>query len=196
MRVRVRSIEPPADDAGLEELVVEEAPPADAPRDGDASPTDRPHGAAARGGAAGLPALAVHLETHRRPVTAKDLGPNGDVVLDLLSRASQLTPAERRALEKEAAWRWWMVTPLTGSTMPAVRARALLLGRADGRSDAIVALEAAVAEIVTRVAGPKAGRSRLPACILNAGLAVLVRDLVEPEVFETLFSPWREVMHH
>ena len=151
--MRVRSIEPPVDAAGLEE-----------------------------------PA--------RRRLTAADLGPNGDVVVDLLSRASRLTPAECRALEKEAGWRWWLVTPLAGSTMPAARARALVLGRADGRSPAIVALEAAVAVIAHRLCGSKAGRSRLPACISNAGLAVLVRDLVEPETFEMLFGPWREVMHH
>jgi hypothetical protein len=137
-----------------------------------------------------------HVELVRRPLRAGDLGPNGDVVLDLLNRAGRLTPGERKALEKEAAWRWWMLTPFSGSTMPAARVRALVLGRADGRSDAIVALEAAVAAIVANLSGGKAGRSRLPACISNAGLAVLVRDLVEPETFDTLFGPWREVMHH
>jgi hypothetical protein len=80
--------------------------------------------------------------------------------------------------------------------MPAARARAVVLGRAHGRAAAIVALEAAVAAIGHRLGGSKAGRSRLPACISNAGLAVLVRDLVEPETFDTLFGPWREVMHH
>jgi hypothetical protein len=54
----------------------------------------------------------------------------------------------------------------------------------------------AAAGIAHQICGPKAGRSRLPACISNAGLAVLVRDLVEPETFEVLFGPWREVMHH
>jgi hypothetical protein len=89
-----------------------------------------------------------------------------------------------------------MMTPLAGSTMPAARARALVLGRAAGRADAIVALEAVVADVVHAIVGPRAGRSLLPACISNAGLAVLVRDLLEPEVFETLYGPWREVMHH
>ena len=129
-----------------------------------------------------------------RPVTAADLGPNGEDVLDFLQRAARITPAERRSLEKAAAWRWWMMTPLPGATMPAARARALVVGRADGRSDAILALQVAVAAIVTSVVGSKAGRSRLPACISNAGLALLVRDLIEPEVFETLIGPWREVM--
>jgi hypothetical protein len=174
MRVRVRSIEPPVDAAGLEEIEVRLEP----------DPAGRPRAETSPG------------EPARRRLMAADLGPNGDVVLDLLSRASRLTPAECRSLEKAAGWRWWMVTPLAGTTMPAARARALVLGRADDRSAAIVALEAAVAVIGHRLCGPKAGRSRLPACISNAGLAVLVRDLVEPETFEMLFGPWREVMHH
>ena len=129
-----------------------------------------------------------------RPVIAADLGPNGADVLDFLQRAARITPAERRSLEKATAWRWWMMNPLPWATMPAARAHALVVGRADGRSDAIVALQVAVAGIVTSLVGAKAGRSRLPACISNAGLALLVRDLIEPEVFETLIGPWREVM--
>jgi hypothetical protein len=208
------------DPTGLEELVVELGPPgrrtaawpptdplltdpvmtdllpAD-PAPVDAAPADRP----ALGPGRALPIVpgtvpGGHVELVRRPLRAGDLGPNGDVVLDLVGRAARLTAAERKALEKEAAWRWWMMTPMTATTMPAARARALVLGRADGRSEAIVALEAAVAVVAHRVIGPKAGRSRLPACISNAGLAVLVRDLVEPEDFEILFGPWREVMHH
>jgi hypothetical protein len=34
------------------------------------------------------------------------------------------------------------------------------------------------------------------ACVANAGLAVLVRDLIDTETFEVLFGPSREVMHH
>jgi hypothetical protein len=145
--------------------------------------------------AAGLEELGQGaLSVRRRPVTAADLGPNGGDVLDLLERASRLTPAERRSLEKEAGWRWWLTTPLPGTTMAAARARALVVGHADGRSAAIGALEAAVRAIVVQVAGANTGRSRLPVCISNAGLALLVRDLVEPAVFETLSGPWREVM--
>jgi len=160
MRVKVRAVEPPVDDAALEEL---------APQ----------------------PSVA-----HPRAVTAADLGPNGDVVLDLLARASRLTPAECRYLDKEAAWRWWLVSPLPGTGMLGAHATAVARARADGRSAALVTLETAVAAIALGVAGPKASRSRLRACIANAGLAVLARDLIEPEVFETLFGPWREVMHH
>jgi len=188
MRVKVRAIEPRVDDAGLDELVAEATPERDgAPRDG--LPATRP--SSATGSASDA---EVRLVTHPHRATASDLGPNGEDVLDLLSRASSITPAECRALEKAAAWRWWMMTPLAGTTMPAARANALVRGRADGRSDAIVALEAAVAEIVLRVGGAKAGRSRLPACISNAGLALLVRDLIEPEACETLLGPWHEVM--
>ena len=160
MRVKVRAIEPPAQDTGLEELV---------------------------------PQPTVE---HPRALTAADLGPNGDVVLDFLARAARLTPAECRSLDKEAAWRWWLVSPLPGTGMLGARATALARARADGRSAALVALETAVAAIALRAAGPKASGSRLRACISNAGLAVLARDLIEPEVFETLFGPWREVMHH
>ena len=158
VRIKVRTIEPRANGAELEEL--SEGPSSVRPR----------------------------------PVTAAELGPNGGDVVDFLQRAARITPAERRSLDKATAWRWWMMTPLPGATMPAARAHALIVGRADGRSDAIVALQVAVAAIVTSVVGAKPGRSRLPACISNAGLALLVRDLIEPEVFETLMGPWREVM--
>jgi hypothetical protein len=189
MRGKVRAVEPPLDDGSLEEIVAE------APADVPPAPDGSGRGA---GPAGGSPAtgMAFHLVSHDRPIGPADLGPNGDVVFDLLARAARLAAPERRALEKDAGWRWWMMTPLAGSTMPAARARALVLGRAAGRADAIVALEAVVADVVHAIVGPRAGRSLLPACISNAGLAVLVRDLVEPEVFETLFGPWREVMHH
>ena len=140
--------------------------------------------------------VAQPTVAHPRRVTASDFGPNGDVVLDLLARAARLTPAECRSLDKEAAWRWWLMTPLLGTGMLGARATAIARGRVDGRSEALDALETAVAAIALRIEGSKAGHSRLRACISNAGLAVLVRDLVEPEAFATLFGPWREVMHH
>jgi hypothetical protein len=210
MRVKVRTIEPRVDEPGLEELVVELEPPtarrgaawaSTDPLVPDPVMTDLVPEPPARGPGHAVPIVrdassGARVELVRRPLTAADLGPNGDVVLDLLGRAARLTPAERKALEKEAAWRWWMMTPFAATTMPAARARALVRGRADGRADAIVALEAAVAAIAHGHAGGKTGRSRTPAAISNAGLAVLVRDLVDPEDFEMLFGPWREVMHH
>jgi hypothetical protein len=141
------------------------------------------------------PADLEQLAADRPPLRAADLGPNGDVVMDLLERAAHLMPADCRRLEQAAGWRWWVVTPLPGTTMPAARAAAQVRGRAEGRGPAIAALESGVVAIARRL-GATGGRSRLPAVISNAGLAVLVRDLVEPETFETLFGPWREVMHH
>jgi len=189
MRVKVRAIEPPAHDGELEEIVADVDDAA-----GPVTEPGRPRGgdaAAARPLDAGF-----HLVTHERPTSAADLGPNGDVVLDLLARASRLTPGECRSLDKEAAWRWWLVSPLPGMGMLGARATALARARDGGRAEALVALERAVAAIVPRVEGSRAGRSRVRTCVSNAGLAVLARDLIEPEVFETLFGPWREVMHH
>jgi len=189
MRVKVRTIEPRVDEAELEELVAEEVPAGHRPGRADSAVESR---APAAGPS---PDVNVRLGARPRGVTVSDLGPNGDVVLDLLSRASRLTPAECRSLDKEAAWRWWLVSPLPGTGMLGAHATAVARARTDGRSDALVALETAVAVIVLRVAGPKAGRSRLRTCVSNAGLAVLVRDLIEPEVFAALIGPWREVMH-
>jgi hypothetical protein len=196
MRVKVRAVRPPADDAGLEEIVAAttDAGPGGAGPRPTPDPGSRGPGAA-DGNASSAPA-AFRLETHERPISAADLGPNGDVVLDLLSRASRLTPAERRSLDREAGWRWWLMSPLPGTGMLGARATAVARARAGGRADAVAALDRAVAGILPRLEGPKTGRSRLRACISNAGLAVLARDLVEPETFETLFGPWREVMHH
>jgi hypothetical protein len=191
MRVKVRTVEPPVATAGLEEIV---AGARDARAEAAPSPGSRAAGPAA--GDTRPAATAFHLETHERPIGAADLGPNGDVVLDLLSRAARLTAAERRALDKEAAWRWWLLSPLPGAGMLGARAMALAGARAADRTAAVAALEKAVAALVAAMEGPKARRSRVPACISNAALAVLVRDLIEPEAFEALFGPWREVMHH
>jgi hypothetical protein len=125
---------------------------------------------------------------------AADLGPNGDAVRDLLARAAALTDADCRRLDEEAGWRWGRVTPLLGVTnVTTARALARLRGRGDGRAAAMKAVEASVASIVSVRQG-RPGR-HLAAVVASAALALLVRDLVEPEVFETLFGPWHEVMH-
>ena len=191
MRVKVRTVEPPVATAGLEEIV---AGTTDAGAEAPPQPGSRGAGRAGEG--AQPAASAFRLETHERPIGAADLGPNGDVVLDLLSRAARLTPAERRALDKAAAWRWWLVSPLPGAGMLGARATAVAGARAAGRAAAVTAMEKAGAALVAAMEGPRARRSRVPACISNAALAVLVRDLIEPEAFEALFGPWREVMHH
>ncbi len=198
MCARVRSVEPPADERGLEELIVAAAP--DAHDDPAGAGSERveggPGGSDAHGRRGSGPVRSGSASVRRRPVTAAELGPNGDRVLDLLGRAARLTPAGCRRLEEAAGWRWWSMTPLPGTSVVGARARALAHGRSDRRADAIVALEAAVQTLI--LASPAARRhgSRLAACIANAGLAVLVRDLVETETFETLYGPWLEVMHH
>jgi hypothetical protein len=192
MRGKVREVEPTTDTRDLDELVVEEptAAPATRPEVGVPGSLRREPGP-----------IAVHLVEHHQPLAATDLGPNGDVVLDLLERAARLTADESRRLESDAAWRWGALAIATAAVAPAVtslpvaRAVALVRGRRDGRSEAIVALEAAVAAIM-RGRSRTRTRSALSACIANAGLAILVRDLIDPETFEVLFGPWREVMHH
>jgi hypothetical protein len=184
---KVREVAPPSDVDGLEELVAEELP-AGAPvgPDTDVPGSRKPEQAR----------IVVYLVDHRDPVTARDLGPNGEVVLGLLSRAARLTMNERGLLEKDATWRWGLLTLVpAGQIMPVARAVALLRGRQAGRSNAIVALEAEASAIMRSWPG-KRTRSLLSACITNAGLAVLVRDLIEAETFDVLFGPWREVMHH
>jgi len=183
MRANVREVGAPAETRGLEELIAE-APP------GDERPAGRP---------TGEPAASPTVDGHA--LTARDLGQNGDVVLDLLARASRLTADEARDLERDATWRWGFlaiaatVIAPAGASLPISRAVARARGRADGRGEAISALDSAVAAIVRGRSGARS-RATLFACIGNAGLAVLVRDLVDQETFDVLFGPWREIMHH
>lgn len=72
----------------------------------------------------------------------------------------------------------------------------MLRGRRAGRAKTIVALEAAVKQLINDEHMSLGRGSRLPACISNAGLAFLLRDQIEPETFEMLAGPWLEVMHH
>jgi len=182
MRVKVRDVAPPADTRGLEELVADE-PSAPDQWAGEVTlaPTTTP-------------------EYGGRSPTATALGPNGDTVLDILTRAARLTAGESRHLEQDSRWRWGFLALATSvlapavPSMPVARAVALARGRAEGRSDAIDALNAAVA--IMRGRSGARSRAVLSVCVANAGLAVLVRDLIEPETFDALFGPWREVMHH
>jgi len=183
MRLHVREVEVPTETRGLEELIAE-APP------GEERSPEPPTGEPTAG-----PTL------HGQALTARDLGPNGDVVLDLLARAARLTMDEARDLERDATWRWGFlaiaaaVVAPAGASVPVSRAVARARGRADGRAEAIAALDLAVAAIVRGRSGPRS-RAILFACIGNACLAVLVRDLVDQETFDVLFGPWREIMHH
>ncbi len=169
MRIKVRSVDPPAGGEALEEIEARPASEADPPEiDG---------------------ARAVTL-------LPADLGPAGEQVLVLLGRAAHLTKTECRRLEEAAGWRWWSMTPLPTTTVAAARSLALLQGRRAGRAEAIVALEAALKQLIHDEHMSLGRGSRLPACISNAGLAFLLRDLIEPETFEMLAGPWLEVMHH
>ncbi len=126
---------------------------------------------------------------------AAELGPNGDDVLDLLARAARLTPAEARAIEKEADWRWWSITPAVGTTVAAARARAIVAGRNAERHGALAALDSAVHRAMAYRAHGGKEPGHLAACVAAAGLALLVRDLIDQDTFEQLSAPWRAVMH-
>lgn len=183
MRLHVRKVEVPAETPGLEELIAEAPPGEERSAEG---PTSAPPGS---------PTVDGHT------LTARDLGPNGDVVLDILARAARLTADEARDLERDATWRWGVlaiaaaVVAPAGASLPISRAVARARGRADGRAEAIAALDSAVAAIVRGRSGARS-RAILLACIGNACLAVLVRDLIDQETFDALFGPWREIMHH
>lgn len=169
MRIKVRSVDPPAGGEALEEIEARPASEADPP-EADRAPAAAP--------------------------TAAELGPAGEQILTLLERAAHLTETERRRLEEAAGWRWWSMTPLPTTTVAAARSLALLRGRRAGRAKAIVTLEAAVKQLINDDRMTLRRGSRLPACISNAGLARLLRDQIEPETFEMLAGPWLEVMHH
>ena len=188
MRGTVREVSPAGGDGDLEVFDVEAAP--DAGTDARAARRGAVEGLGrGRAGDEGEPPAMVS-----GPPVVGDSGPNGDVVLDMLRRAAAMTDAERRRLESVTTWRWGMINPMLGATqVPVARALAIARGRNAGRGAAIRAIDAATAAL----AGSDGRRSRMASAgIAGACLAVLVRDLVAPEVFETLFGPWREVMHH
>ena len=173
MRGHVRDAVPPPDDGTLEVLVGVSATAPD--RDSAAVGAEAP------------PSPTLPLP--------RELGPNGDRVADLLERAAAMSAAETRALDAEATWRWGMLTPLpVAGGVATVRAIALLRARRDGRTDAIRMLDSAVAHLGS---GRAWRRRRLAVtAVVAAGLAVLARDLLDSDEFETLFGPWRAVMHH
>lgn len=192
MRGKVREVSPAGGAGDLEVFDVEAGPDA-----GPDAPGPRPPH---RGAVDGLGRRRADdqaeppVATIPRPPVMGDSGPNGDVVLDMLRRAAAMTDTERRRLEDATTWRWGMFNPMLGVTQaPVARALAIARGRSAGRVAAIRAIDAATAALV----GADGRRSRMASAgVAGACLAVLVRDLVEPEVFETLHGPWREVMHH
>ena len=129
------------------------------------------------------------------PITeaAVDLGPNGPAVRELLVRAASLSKAERRRLGEVAEWRWWPLTLPVGGTSAGARATAILRARGGGRADAVRWIEARAAGTV---GGPaESSRSLVVRATANAALALLARDLVDEDVFDALYGPWREVTH-
>jgi hypothetical protein len=184
MRGKVREVKPERGDDRIEVFDVEVDPAA------GREPPDRrrhaPYGSD--------PAPAGHVTGPVAPTVAADAGPNADVVADMLRRAAAMTGDQRRRLAGAASWRWGGPTPLLGvAQAPVARARATVLARGAGRGDAI-------RTIVVACSAPALAdgrRSRfVAAAVADACLAVLARDLIEPEVFETLYGPWRDVMHH
>ena len=127
---------------------------------------------------------------------AADLGPNGPDVLHILERAARMTPAEAKAMEHEAGWRWWSITPAVGTTVAAAQARAVVIARNAGRRDAVAALDTGVHRALAFRGQGRKEPGGLAACVTAAGLAVLVRDLIDGETFEQLRGPWLAAMHH
>ena len=83
-------------------------------------------------------------------------------VLGLLERVARMTPAEAKAMEHEAGWRWWSITPAVGHDRrrrpgPGRRARP----RNAGRRDAVAALDAGVHRALRSAGGAQgAGPAR------------------------------------
>ncbi len=173
---KVRAIEPSIDGA-LEEYAVEARAGAPEQERGTGSATE---------------AVARRVP---RAIPADELGPNGVRVRELLDRAAVLTAGEARRLDEEAGWRWWPLAPMPGMNVAAARSAALVQGRTHGRSEAIVALDSAVEDIVQANAGVIGKRSRVGTCIANAALAILVEDLIGRDAFEILHAPWGAVLH-
>jgi len=203
MRGKVREIPPNDDAAGLETIDVVEDPYAPTGH-GNARPL-RPGGDPATGTVAGERAVVAGGHStaagvpraERRPPGAADLGPDGDVVLGMLRRAAAMTEQERRRLDHEATWRWGIATPVLGpGQVPVARARAVVLGREAGRAGAIRAMEDAVSSMPWLNPRHSGASRTVRAAVSDACLAVLTRDLLDPELFEVLFGPWGEVMHH
>jgi len=122
-----------------------------------------------------------------------DLGPNGPAVRELLSRAARLSKAERQRLGEVAEWRWWPLTLPVGGASAGARATAILRARGVGRKDAVQWIEAQAAATIGEPTD--SGRSLVVRASANAALALLARDVVDEDVFDALYGPWREVTH-
>lgn len=134
---------------------------------------------------------APRATTGAGDATNPNLGPNGPAVLELLQRASRLSPPERRRLAEVAWWRWWPLTLPVGGSSAGARAAAILAARGAGRRAAPPWLES---KAVPAALGRSADKLVVRA-VANAALALVVRDAVTDDVFDALYGPWREVTH-
>ncbi len=110
------------------------------------------------------------------------LGPNGEAVAALIERCKTLTYDEAKQLS--AAW-------------AAVRAAAWGAARAAARDAAwAAARDAARAAARGAARGAVWGAAREAAwdAARDAVWALIVRDLISPELFEVLYGPWRSVI--
>ena len=186
MGEKVREVKPTSDTANLDELIVEEV----------SAPASNSNGKAPAGRPPGEAPTVVRLVEHRRPLTANDLGPNGEAVLEFLSRAGRLTADECHRLEQDATWRWGLAHSGPGrahhagrsrsGARPGPRRRPLRCHRGTrdggGRDHARLVTEAdALAPLRVHLQcrpgrpGPRPHRH---------------------QTFDVLFGPWLEVMHH
>ena len=106
------------------------------------------------------------------------LGPNGEVVAALIERAKNLTPSE---IERLAAAR---VAAVVAAVVAAQTAAVVA-----ARYAAVVAAQMA-AWVAARYAAGVAARYAAGV----AAVALVVRDLISEEHFNTLYGPWREVL--
>jgi hypothetical protein len=102
------------------------------------------------------------------------LGPNGRDVAALIDRAGRLTPAESHALYAawDAAW-----TPASDAAWDAARVAARVASWNAARNAAWDAAEEGAWDAAS-----------------DAAIALVVRNLITLEHFDTLYGPWRDVI--
>jgi hypothetical protein len=114
------------------------------------------------------------------------LGPNGREVAALIDRARRLTPEESKALA--AAWyaAWYAARE---AAWDAAREAAWDAAGVAARDAAGIAARDA-AGVAARDAARFAARFEA----WDAATALVVRDLITPKQFDTLYGPWRDVI--
>lgn len=119
------------------------------------------------------------------------LGPNGESVVAVIKRAGSLTAEE--ALGLYSAWDAAMVAAM-GAALDAAMVAAMAAARVAARDAArIAAMDAAW--VAARDAAGDAVRDAAGDAAEDAVTAVVVRDLITEEHFNTLYSPWDSVIN-